>query len=178
MNTMKGWHFLQDDRRFRWGTREIVIPSKTYTAEGPLKMCQNGMHASKRIIDALQYAPGAIVCRVILEGELIHDSDKSVGRKRTVLWMLDATNILHEFACRCAESALKSIDDPDPRSFAAIKAKRDWLKGKITNKELSVARDAAWDAAWDAARAAAWNAAWDKQNRVLTAMVVVHHRKL
>ena len=94
---------------------------------------------------------------------------------------------LHEFACRCAEEALKLVKDPDPRSVAAIEAKRKWLKGEISDEELdaaraaasaaaraaasAAARDAAWaaaraaasaaasDAAWDAARAAAWAAA-------------------
>ena len=65
--------------------------------------------------------------------------------------------ILHEFACRCAEYALSFVDNHDPRSIAAIEAKRKWLRGEITDKEL----DVAWDAAWDAARAAACDAAWD-----------------
>ena len=81
--------------------------------------------------------------------------------------------ILHEFACRCAEYALSFVDNPDPRSIAAIEAKRKWLRGEIKDKELraardaagAAARDAAWDAAWDAAGAAAmataWDAAWD-----------------
>ena len=77
--------------------------------------------------------------------------------------------ILHEFACRCAEDALKLIDNPDPRSIAAIAAKRKWLKGEITNEELDAARDAAraaasataWAAARDAASATAWAAARD-----------------
>ena len=73
--------------------------------------------------------------------------------------------ILHEFACRCAEYALSFVDNPDPRSIAAIEAKRKWLRGEITDKELDAARAAAWDAeldaAWDAARAAAWDAELD-----------------
>ena len=73
--------------------------------------------------------------------------------------------ILHEFACRCAEYALSFADNPDPRSIAAIEAKRKWLRGEIKDKELRAARDAAraaaWDAARDAARAAAWDAAID-----------------
>ena len=69
--------------------------------------------------------------------------------------------ILHEFACRCAEYALSFVDNPDPRSIAAIEAKRKWLRGEITDAELYAARAAARDAAWDAARAAAWDAAWD-----------------
>lgn len=68
--------------------------------------------------------------------------------------------ILHEFACRCAEYALSFMDNPDPRSIAAIEAKRKWLRGEITDMELRVARDAARAAARDAARAAAWAVAW------------------
>ncbi len=73
---------------------------------------------------------------------------------------IDAS-ILHEFACRCAEYALSFADNPDPRSIAAIEAKRKWLRGEITNKELYAAQAAAWDAARDAAEDAAWYAAWD-----------------
>lgn len=72
--------------------------------------------------------------------------------------------ILHEFACRCAEYALSFVDNPDPRSIAAIEAKRKWLRGEITDVELraawATAWDAAGDAAGDAARAAARAAAW------------------
>ena len=71
--------------------------------------------------------------------------------------------VLHEFACLCAEQALALIDNPDPRSVAAIAEKRAWLRGEITDKQLAAARaaarDAAWAAAWDAAWAAAWAAA-------------------
>lgn len=81
--------------------------------------------------------------------------------------------ILHEFACRCAERALSYIDNPDPRSVNAIKTKRAWLKGEISDAELYVARDAAqsvaWEVSWEAAQSAAWDAtqlvaqdaAWD-----------------
>ena len=69
--------------------------------------------------------------------------------------------ILHEFACRCAEYALSFVDNPDPRSIAAIEAKRKWLRGEITNKELYAAQAAAWDAAMNAARDAARVAARD-----------------
>ena len=90
-------------------------------------------------------------------------------------------DLLHEFACQCAEKALENYDDPDPRSIAAITAKRKWLRGEITDEELAeawaaaraAAQAAAWDTAWDTARAAAraaaqaaawdtaWNVAWD-----------------
>ena len=81
------------------------------------------------------------------------------------------SDILNEFACRCAERALSRVEHPDSRSVAAIEAKRAWMKGEISDAELAVASAAAWDAArdaadtadaaWDAARAAAWAAAMD-----------------
>ena len=73
--------------------------------------------------------------------------------------------ILHEFACRCADRALSRVDNPDQRSVAAVAAKRKWLRGEIGDQELlgawTAARAAERDAAWDAARDAAWTAAWD-----------------
>ena len=73
--------------------------------------------------------------------------------------------ILHEFACRCAEYALSFMESPDPRSIAAIEAKRKWLRGEIADAELDaacdIARDAAHDAAIYAARVAARVAAQD-----------------
>ena len=68
--------------------------------------------------------------------------------------------VLHEYACRCAEYALTFVREPDSRSIAAIEAKRKWLRGEISNDDLTAAR-AACDAACDAnaaARAAAWAA--------------------
>lgn len=98
---------------------------------------------------------------------------------------------LNDFACRCAERALGRIKDPDPRSAAAIQAKRAWLCGEITDGELAaahagamtavrdsegIAKIAAWACAWaaavnspgedarEAADDAAWVAAWDASN--------------
>ena len=62
------------------------------------------------------------------------------------------SDILNEFACRCAERALSRVKNPDPRSVAAIEAKRAWMKGEISDAELAAAWDAAWAAVWAAAR--------------------------
>src|SRR3990167_2240589 len=138
---MLGWHWLAEDQRLRFGTKEVVKAGETYTAEGPLRMCRNGMHASRRAIDARESAPGPVICRVRLYGEIQHDIDKSVARHRTVLWMADATAILHEFALVCGEAALGQmaamVDEPDPRSWEALGVKRRWLVGKATDDELA-----------------------------------------
>ena len=68
---------------------------------------------------------------------------------------------LHEFACVCAERVLSRVENPDPRSVAAIEAKRAWIKGEISDAELDAARVSAWVAARAAARGAAWAATMD-----------------
>jgi hypothetical protein len=164
---MQAWHFLSEDKRLGFNDGRVVEVGLPLECEGDLALCKNGMHGSVRLIDALYYASGPIVCRVKIEGDVIEGDDKLCGRRRTVLWWIDATRILHEFACQCAEDALTLVDNPDPRSVAAIAAKRAWLRGEITDGELAAARVAAWGAAdtdaeaaaWAAARAAAWSSA-------------------
>lgn len=87
--------------------------------------------------------------------------------------------ILHEFACQCREKALSLIENPNPKSVAAITAKRAWLKGEISDEELADARAdaraawAAWAAlaAWDAT-GAAWDAARDAARKDQMKMLV------
>ena len=185
------WHFLPSDRRLRYGTREEVEVGKTIHVECEPVLCKRGLHASVRAIDALEYAPGPIICRVTLGGKTVEGHDKVVAQERTVVWMADATNTLHEFACRCAEQALKTAKVDDQRCWNAIEVKRRWMKGEATDEELAAARaaardaelDAAWAAAWAAAsaaasaaamaaaRAAARAAAWDAQNTTLESML-------
>ena len=161
--TYPGYHFSNGYERY--GERREIVAGKTYSVKGPPVLCQHGLHASKRIIDALQYAPSdtKYVEFVELGGVVKMDTDKAVATKRTIIWMVDVERILHEFACWCAEGALKAERkagrEPDPRSWEAIKVKRRWLEGKATDKELA------------AARAAARAAAWAAQNRKLTTMV-------
>jgi len=171
MSTMSdrwyGWHFLPEDHRLRWGSHEVVEAGRTYRVEeGPLVLCENGMHASEHALDALSYAPGPVVCRVELLGERLDDADKSCARTRRVLWLADATTILHEFACTMATDALHFAEARsawvDPRARAAIETKRRWLRGEATDAALHASENAAWSAAgaaWNAA-GAVWNAAW------------------
>lgn len=133
-----------------------LVVGKTYEHEGELLLCHSGYHASERALGALNYAPGPIACRVELSGEIRRGDDKLVASQRKVIAAVDATKLLHEFACDCAEEALRVGKVDDKRSWNAIKVKRDWLEGKATDAELAAARDAARDAAW--------TAAWDEQN--------------
>ncbi len=181
---MLGWHFLNDDKRLGYVDGRRVRVGRTITIKGKPVMCEHGLHASKRLIDALPYARGNTICRVELGGTLKHGHDKSVATKRTVIWWINDEKLLHEFACRCATIALTQANITDQRCWAAIDTKRKWLRGEATDSELAAARAAASAAAYDAARAAAWSAwsdaqsdAWSKLNRILTSMVVAAHKK-
>ena len=185
MNKIRAWHFCSG-----WKLRDgqPLEVGKTYTHTGLVEMCSSGLHASRKILDALKYAPGNTCCEVELWGDVLEDNDKLVARNRKVIAAIDATTILHEFACQCAVAALLLAEVEDQRYWNAIEAKWAWLRGDIDAQELAAARAAAWyaawyaaadaDAAWAAVRGAAYAAreaargaayaARDEQNAVLT----------
>ena len=161
---MRAWHFLRDDMTGGYGDEPAWTDGEKRTVEGELVMCSHGYHASERLIDAVTYARGSTICRVEVSKDMLIDTDKVCSRSRRLLWHLPAEvgqGILHEFACWCAEQALKAElnagREPDPRSWQAIETKRKWVRGEATDQELAAARDAARDA----------------QNRKLSRMVQV-----
>ena len=172
MTTYTGYHF--SDGCEAYGSRRKIKAGVTLRVKPPLRMCKHGLHWSKRVIDALAYGSGPILSIIEASGETLHDTDKSCSEVRTHIQVFDATNLLHEFACWCAERALraerKAGQEPDKRSWEAIRVKRRWLKGQVTDEQLSAAvsdaaravraavRAAASAAAWAAASAAAWAA--------------------
>ncbi len=164
IETVVAWHFLPDDGRLSHGRPFKVVPGKTLRlpAKQAPKLCARGFHASERALDALIYAPGALVCRVTVAGEIVRDADKLVGRERTVLWMADANRTLYEFALWAAEQALgrkeASRSAACAAEFAAVlEGLRAWLRG-IDDRQLGAAWGAA-SAARVAARVAEWAAA-------------------
>jgi hypothetical protein len=170
--TLTVWHFAADKLR---DGRTLPKSGDTLRHDGEVIPCKSGYHGSVRVLDALAYAPGAMVARRQLSGIVVpHGSDKHAASDCLMLSdYVDATNTLHRFACWCATKALDREDAAgrtvDPRSRAAIAAKLAWLDGEIDEATLAAAwaaaraavRAAAGDAAWAAARAAAWAAARD-----------------
>jgi hypothetical protein len=194
MEKIKCWHFLQDDKRLRWGSKEVCKVGKTYTCEGELKLCENGLHGSRKIMNALGYAPGSICCKVEIWGEIKEEKDKLVGRNRKILKMINAEKILRKFARLCALDVIDKWDAPEVviqylktgneklRAAAWVAAwDAAWGAAWVAARDAAwvaawvAARDAAWDAAWvaarDAARVAARVAAWEKQEKRLVRMM-------
>ena len=151
-----GWHFLPDDGKpAHMKGLPLVKAGEGYFVDPPLQLCYRGLHFSVRALDALKYAPGSIACRVIGSGHTKESDDKMCSSERTVLALADATSVLHEFACRQAESVLDYAGENRAVREKAIATKRLWLDGKASCEEL----DAADSAALSAARSAALSAA-------------------
>jgi hypothetical protein len=86
------------------------------------------------------------------------------------------SKILHEFACREAHRALmaerKAGREPDPRSWAAIQIKRQWLRDAATDAQLAAALSAVWSVAWLVACEAARDVAREAQITRLRRMLM------
>ena len=144
MTTFNAYHFTGSTLR---DGRPVPAIGETLVHSGPIVWCESGLYASRAAWDALRYAPGPILHRVLAQDIEREDGDKLVCRRRTIVASIDATHLLRRFAADQALSVAHLWDMPD--------MVRDYLTTLDEEK-----RDAAWDAAWEAsAEAAAW-AAW------------------
>ena len=193
---IRAWYFSESSKLLRYGdAREIAI-GVTHEVTGDLELCKRGLHASVKPLDALKYAPGAIVWRVELSGNVLTGADKLCASHRTyIAGGVDVTDTLRLFARQCALDVAHLWDMPevvrryletgdeslsaaarDAASDAAWAAASDAARAAARAAAWAAARVAAWaaarDAAWAAARAAARDAAWAAQNTRLEAMLL------
>ena len=162
------WHFTAYPDKLSDGSPRVVGVTEVYA--GPLLLCETGLHASIRAIDALFYAPGPYVSLVSCEGVVLGD-DKLVCSHRKPLWMVDATETLRWFARECARSVLHLWTMPVPEAV------RVWLEEEdLSESARSAVSSAAWSAARSAARSAysaadnaARSAAWAADNAARSA---------
>jgi hypothetical protein len=156
---VKAWHFLKGDKTLRYDEQTKVELGVTLKCDpSAIRLCEFGFHASLKPLDTLSYLQweDAIICLVELGGTILKGDDKVVASERTVIAWCKADDILHEFACQCAESTLTNFEKVypnDKRPRLAIEAKRKFKRGEITAIELSAA-------VWSAARSAVWSAVW------------------
>lgn len=151
------WHFLAENKRLGFGDGREVVVGQTICIKGEPRMCSRGLHASASIIDALLYSHDyPTICRVDLGGTVKRGDDKSVGTERTVLWWVDAADLLAEFACRCAVRALDAAGVKDKNAWKAIAAKRVGLRNaeRIAGNASAMGGSVVKAAACDAMRAA------------------------
>jgi len=129
--------------------------------EGEIATCSNGFHASKKIIDAMQYTHVEIIAKVEVKGKSDINSDKEAwSDMRIIYWYnwdkLDSVKL----AVFCAKLCLKNytkLYPNDDRPAKAIKAAENWIKNPCKKTEIAAnsARSAADSAAYSAAYSAA-----------------------
>jgi hypothetical protein len=151
------WHFCGDTLR---DGRPIPPDGEVLEHEGELIMCAKGLHASVKIMDALSYSPGYIICRVKCEGRIIKDTDKLVCSKRTIIWRIQGEKVLRLFARQRALSVIHL-----------------WNAPPVVKEYLETGKEEIRDAARAAARAAAWDAARAAAGKQLVKLVI-SERKL
>ena len=159
---VEAWHFLANDRRFGHDDGNIAAPGYVYSVEGPIKLCEWGLHASERAIDALQYAPGNMIGRVVLSGEIIRGDDKLVATHREYLWIADAEETLRSFTRWSALQVIHLWNAPDiVRRYleSGDKSLRSAAESAAESAANLAANSAAYWAAHGAARSAAYSAA-------------------
>ncbi len=162
---IRAYHFVGDKLS---DGRPVPPDGEWLVHDGPVRMCESGLHASRHPLDAFTYAPGVIICLVDCDDIKAEDGDKLVCRRRLIVARFDATDILRAFARQCALDVIHLWDAPQVvRDYltgddSLRDAARDdaWAARAAAWAARAAARDAAWDAARDA-RDAAWDAAWD-----------------
>ena len=177
---MKAYHFVGDTLR---DGRPVPPDGEWLEHGGEIEMCASGLHASLRPWDALQYAPGPVLCEVEVDGDISHDTDKLVARRRRIIRRVDLTPTLRAFARDEAARVLYLWDAPEvvrqylttgDESLRAAASAAAWYAAGVAVLDAAsaaawaAASAAAWDAASAAARAAAgvaamdaaWDAAW------------------
>lgn len=159
------WHWLAADRKLRYPPHTVVEVGVTLHADGPLRLCKNGLHGSVRAVDSLGYEAGPTICRTRHSGAILRGDDKLCSTERTALWIADGAAALREFVLRCAAHVLPIYErrfPNDDRVRRCVEATRQYLAGDLPLEDLRPTRLAARSAAHSAApfdHAAAYAAA-------------------
>ena len=172
MKTVRAYYFSNKEKRLRHGDGRKIRKGVTHTFQGEPRLCCQGLHGSIKPLNALRYAPGPIIWKVELSGEMDIGDDKISAQNRKYIEGIDGTELLRKFARMCALDVVDKIKPYTSEADYDLIVK--YLK--TGNEDLrSAARSAAWSAAWSAAESAAESAARsaarDKQNTRLKRMI-------
>ena len=155
MSKILAYHFLKSDMCSGEGHEPPWKEGETRTLGGEIVICAHGYHASRTAWDALQFAPGPVLCLVEVE-PVQERADKLASRSRRLIKAVNVERELREFAADCAERVLHFYEKAypgDQRPRAAIATARAYARGEATDGELNAAARAAVRAAVDVADA-------------------------
>ena len=151
-DTITAYWFFGDTLR---DGRPIPPDGEWLVEDGPIELCEKGLHWSRDPFDALQYAPGPNLALVEARGMILEKANKGCSTERRIIKRFDATALLRSEARKSALTVIHLWNAPQ--------IVREYLETGDESK-----RAAAWDAAGAAARAAAWDAARKRFNDAVT----------
>jgi hypothetical protein len=168
--TVTAYHFVGDTLR---DGRPVPPNGAWLEHTGPIQWCKSGLYFARDPFDALQNAPGPILCHVEVEGIEREETGgigaKGVCRRRRIIERVDATEMLRYFARMRALSVVHLWDAPDVvldylmtgDESLRVEAKKAAAEAAEAAEAARAARAAraAWAAAEAAEAAAAWEAA-------------------
>jgi len=169
------YHFTGDALR---DGRPLPPRGVWLTHDGLLIPCRAGLHASVHPFDAVQHAPGGLLHRVELDGDMLDYGDPPgtwCAQRRRIIATRDSTEALWAFARWCAVQVLFLWDAPAvvqaylctgdeagraAASMTAREAAQAAVLAAANAAANAAARGLASTAAWEAASTAAWGASW------------------
>ena len=178
---MRAFYFSNSDKKLRHNDGRQIRKGRTHKVKCDPVLCEWGLHASERLIDALKYAPGKYLWLVDLNGKIVAGDDKAVADERKYIDGFDAGDLLHEFSRKAALINIKKIykycsqkdydliveyletGNDDIRSAARSAA------NAAVNAAASAAASAEWSVEWSAARSVEWSAVASAANAAASA---------
>jgi hypothetical protein len=162
MKTKKLWKSMQAGMKSTYGNVDWKI-GEWQKINGKLVICENGFHASPRIIDAMRYVSLGVLAQVEVRGKHRTNGNKQAWEEMRIVkawkWSKEESVRLAIFTAEKVIGIFEKQYPDDKRPRQAIDAAKRWLENP-TEENRDAAWDAAGDAAW-AARDAAWDAAGD-----------------
>jgi hypothetical protein len=111
---VNAWWFSTINKRLQHGDGRLIQVGVTHHVDGTPRICKWGLHASRNIFDALDYATDLVCWRVRLSGIVVEDEDQLAATDRTYLaGGSDIFLILQMLACRCALDVAHLWDAPE-----------------------------------------------------------------
>jgi len=162
---VRGYRFVKDDLKSEHdnNVQWRIGKWKKLDNNKPLKLCENGFHASKQPLDSLSYVFGSrwFICEA--KGEILYDSDKFCAREMRLTKEIPIS-VIKRFALECAKHVLPIFEKQypeDKRPREVILAVDVYLQNPTEEnlERVKQKEDAAWAAAQDAWTA--WVAAQD-----------------
>lgn len=169
------WHFVGDTLR---DGRPVPADGVWLRHEGKCEICRAGLHASRRLLDAINFAREPMLCRVECMEIEDEQPDKLVCRARRIVARFDATDLLRKASRKFALDVAHLWDAPDV-VLQFLRSGDESLEDVVRDAAWGAARDAAWgateDAAQAAARAAACASGWSAWREPVTALDAVQN---